>query len=176
MLLGLLAKIKCKEFYFLKRFYLFILEKAREGEQHQCVVASHTPPTRDLARNPGMCPRLRIESATLWFPGQYSIYWATPARANTDNVFNFIFIVDTITDVPIFLPFVYLLHLAPTPPSLWPSPHCCLYLWVMHVCSLANPFPFFPPVPSSSSPLTAVSLSHVSVPLFLFCLSIYFVH
>ena len=28
----------------------------REGEKHQCVVASHTPPTRDLACNPGMCP------------------------------------------------------------------------------------------------------------------------
>ena len=28
----------------------------REGEKHQCVVASHTPPTGDLACNPGMCP------------------------------------------------------------------------------------------------------------------------
>ena len=28
----------------------------REGEKHQCVVASHTPPTGDLAHNPGMCP------------------------------------------------------------------------------------------------------------------------
>ena len=28
----------------------------REGEKHQCVVASYTPPTGDLARNPGMCP------------------------------------------------------------------------------------------------------------------------
>ena len=39
--------------------YLFIeLEKGegKEGEQHQCVVASHAPPTGDLARNPGMCP------------------------------------------------------------------------------------------------------------------------
>ena len=31
-------------------------EGEREGEKHQCVVASHTPPTGDLARNPGMCP------------------------------------------------------------------------------------------------------------------------
>ena len=41
--------------------YLFIFrergrEGGREGEKHQCVVASHTPPTGDLARNPGMCP------------------------------------------------------------------------------------------------------------------------
>ena len=28
----------------------------REGEKHQCVVASHTPPTGDLAGNPGLCP------------------------------------------------------------------------------------------------------------------------
>ena len=40
---------------FSKRFYLF-LERVREGEKHQCVVASHVPPTWDLACNPGMCP------------------------------------------------------------------------------------------------------------------------
>ena len=27
-----------------------------EGEKYQCVVASHAPPTGDLASNPGMCP------------------------------------------------------------------------------------------------------------------------
>ena len=31
-------------------------EREREGENHQCVVASHTLPTGDLACNPGMCP------------------------------------------------------------------------------------------------------------------------
>ena len=48
-------------FFFSFRFYLFyFLEKGREGERegakHQCVVASHAPPTGDLARNPDMCP------------------------------------------------------------------------------------------------------------------------
>ena len=48
-------------FYIFKnRFYLFIYmqgrEGEREGEKHQCVVASHTPPTGDLAHNPGMGP------------------------------------------------------------------------------------------------------------------------
>ena len=38
------------------------------------------PPTGDLACNPGMCSRLRIELATLWFTGQHSIYWTTSAR------------------------------------------------------------------------------------------------
>ena len=42
-------------------FYLFIFrergrEGEREGEKHQSVVASHRPPTGDLAHNPGMCP------------------------------------------------------------------------------------------------------------------------
>ena len=46
---------------FLKRFYLFIFrergkEGEREGEKKQYVVASHVPPTGDLACNPGMCP------------------------------------------------------------------------------------------------------------------------
>ena len=31
-------------------------EGEKEGEKHQCVVASHVPPTGDLAHNPGMCP------------------------------------------------------------------------------------------------------------------------
>ena len=31
-------------------------EGEREGEEHQCVVASHAPPTGDLACTPGMCP------------------------------------------------------------------------------------------------------------------------
>ena len=46
---------------FFLRSYLFIFrdsrrEGEREGEKHQCVVASHMPPTRDPAHNPGMCP------------------------------------------------------------------------------------------------------------------------
>ena len=45
---------------FLKDFIYLFLEKGREGERegekHQCVVASHVPPTGDLACNPGMCP------------------------------------------------------------------------------------------------------------------------
>ena len=46
---------------FVKRFYLFIFrererEGEREGEKHQCVVASHEPPTGDLACNPGKYP------------------------------------------------------------------------------------------------------------------------
>ena len=46
---------------FLNIFYLFIFrergrEGERKGEKHQYVLASHMPPTGDLALNPGMCP------------------------------------------------------------------------------------------------------------------------
>ena len=46
-------------FLFKDIIYLFLergREEEREGEKHKCVVASHTPPTGDLACNPGMCP------------------------------------------------------------------------------------------------------------------------
>ena len=33
-----------------------VRERESEGEKHQCVVASRTPPTGGLAHNPGMCP------------------------------------------------------------------------------------------------------------------------
>ena len=71
-------------FFFFNVLFVYFLERRREGERerqkHQCVVASHAPPTGDLAFNPGMCPRLGIEPATLWFPGRHSVHWATPAR------------------------------------------------------------------------------------------------
>ena len=41
---------------FLLRFYLFLERGWRKRGKHQCVVASHTPPTWDPACNPGMCP------------------------------------------------------------------------------------------------------------------------
>ena len=45
---------------FFKIFYLFIFrergrEGGREGEKHQCVVASHAPPTGDLVHNTVIC-------------------------------------------------------------------------------------------------------------------------
>ena len=47
--------------FFLKKYFMYLfLEVGREGERerekHQCVVACHTSPTRDLACNPGLCP------------------------------------------------------------------------------------------------------------------------
>ena len=36
------------------------MEGEREGEKHQCVVASHMPPNGDLAHNPGTCPDWKL--------------------------------------------------------------------------------------------------------------------
>ena len=47
-------------YIYIFNFIYFIFREGaggeREGEKHQCVVASWVPPTRDLACNPGMCP------------------------------------------------------------------------------------------------------------------------
>ena len=45
-------------FYLFKDFIYLFLERegGRKGETHQCVVASHMPPTGDLAHNPGIHP------------------------------------------------------------------------------------------------------------------------
>ena len=56
-------------FFFFLRFHLFIFreeirEGEREGEKHQCVVASCTLPPGDLDGNAGMCP----EWGSNWLP------------------------------------------------------------------------------------------------------------
>ena len=57
-----------KKNFFLRFYLLYFLERGeewkREGEKHQCVVASRVLPIGDLANNPGMCPRLGIEPVT----------------------------------------------------------------------------------------------------------------
>ena len=68
---------------FFSRFYLInFREKGREEEKHQCMVASHAPPTGGLARNPGMCPDwelLGAQSTEPHQPGRFiffmSVYW-----------------------------------------------------------------------------------------------------
>ena len=85
--------------------------------------------------------------------------------------FFFIFIIDTNTNGPVSSPDSAHLHSVSGPPSLWPSPHYCLGLWVRYRCSLAS----FSQCPPAAWPLTAVSLIHVSMPLFLFCSPVYFV-
>ena len=79
-------------FFFLKIFYLFFtfyliifFRERKEGrkrgrETSMCGCFSHIP---NWGRDPQPrhVPWLGIEPATLWFTGQHSIHWATPARA-----------------------------------------------------------------------------------------------
>ena len=60
---GFLEIFHFLSFFF--KFYLFIFrergrEGEREGEKHQCVVASYAPSTGDLAHNPGMSPDWKL--------------------------------------------------------------------------------------------------------------------
>ena len=51
--------LSMSDFFKIIFIHLFIFREGkgeRDGEKHQCVVASHVPPTGDLACNPGMCP------------------------------------------------------------------------------------------------------------------------
>ena len=46
----------CLFFYFLKILFIYFWERGREGEKHQCMLASYVAPIEDLACNPGMRP------------------------------------------------------------------------------------------------------------------------
>ena len=56
--------------FFLKILFIYFQrggrEGEREGEKHQCVVASRAPPTGDLAHNSGICPDWELN---LWHFG-----------------------------------------------------------------------------------------------------------
>ena len=62
--------------FFLNPIYLFLereREVEREGEKHQCVVASLMSPHWEPGPEPRHVPRLGIKPATLWFAGWCSI-------------------------------------------------------------------------------------------------------
>ena len=44
-----------------------VREGEKEGEKHQCVVASHTSPTGDLACNSRMCPDWELNQQPFGF-------------------------------------------------------------------------------------------------------------
>ena len=45
-------------FSFFKKYFMYLFlergERKEKGKRHHCMVASHMPPTGDLAQNPGM--------------------------------------------------------------------------------------------------------------------------
>ena len=143
---------------FLKRFYLFIFreigrEGKREGEKHQCVGASHMPPTRDQARNPGVCPDQDLnwwpfglqDSTQPTEPHQPGIYCHFTVRSFDlffleDHYFIFIYFFIN------YLIFVQLQLSAFSPhPSTPPQPN-------------------LPPFPASTLPLGFVHVSFIVVP------------
>ena len=64
-----------------KRFYLFIFERGREWEKHECVVSSCAPPYCGPGLQPRHVPWPWIELVNLWFASWHSIHCTTPARA-----------------------------------------------------------------------------------------------
>ena len=88
--------------YFLKIYLLIFSERGREGERegekHQCVVASHAPPTGDLAYNPGMCPDW--ESNLRPFGSQASTQSTEPHHP---GLIYFLYIGSSINNTPFLL-------------------------------------------------------------------------
>ena len=78
---------KIQTYFSLKNFFKKILFreqwKEKERERNINVWLLLVCPHRGLVHNPTMCPRLGIKLSTIWFAGQHSIHWATPARAQT---------------------------------------------------------------------------------------------
>ena len=69
-----------------KRFYLFIFIERGEGRENERerninVWLPVTCPLWGPSLQPRHVPWLGIKLVTLWFTGQHSIHWATPARA-----------------------------------------------------------------------------------------------
>ena len=67
---------------FIYFYILFLLREGKGGRQRniKCGCLSHVP-YWGPGLQPRHVPRLGIKPVTLWFTGQYSIHWATPARA-----------------------------------------------------------------------------------------------
>ena len=74
--------------FFLKNIYLFILDREEGREGNIIVWLPLICPLLGTLPQPRHMPWLGIKPATLWFTGQRSIHWATPARA----IFSFRFI------------------------------------------------------------------------------------
>ena len=50
-------QLRCLTHFFFKILFIFPQRgEGRERRKHQCVVVSHATSTRDLVRNPGICP------------------------------------------------------------------------------------------------------------------------
>ena len=83
----LIFQLPCRVFFFKILFIFIFREREREGKERERnirTISTCLPLTCPLW-GPGLKPKhvpwLGIEPVTLWFAGQHSIHWATPARA-----------------------------------------------------------------------------------------------
>ena len=74
---------------------------------------------------------------------------------------------------PNFFPFSPAPSSAPIPAG---NPHTITHVLASCMLFFSNPVPFCPPVPSSPHSSYSCQSFHVSVPLILFCLLVYYVH
>ena len=72
---------------FFENYFIYLFLERGEGRERgretlMCGCLSHTP-NWGLGQQPRHVPWLGIQVVTLWFAGQHSVHWATPARAKT---------------------------------------------------------------------------------------------
>ena len=148
--LGIVGNLTCSSFslLFFKRF-LFIFRVRggkiqREGEKHQCVVASCTSYTGDLACNPGMCSNWELN----WWPigSQAGVQSTEPHRPRPLSLKKNYFNPCSVTVVPISLHYCPLPY--PPPASHIESSPTIVFVHgsFIHVLWL-DPSPSFPITP-----------------------------
>ena len=112
-------------FLFFKGFIYFLEKRGRKrGKETSSVVASHAPPTGDLACNPGMCPRL----------GNPLVCRPTlnPLSHTSQGINNFFFLFFNF-----LLLFEYICLQFPPPPTIDPTTFW-LCPWILYICSLTT--------------------------------------
>ena len=124
-------------FFFLKRLFTFRQGKGeKKGVKHQCVVASGATPTGDLACNPGTCPDRELNQ--LPFGSRACPQSTEPHQPGQDCFLKYIFLIMLLQLSQYFQP---LPTSTQDPPSLQQPPCLSSCPWVVHISSLASPFP-----------------------------------
>ena len=88
---------------FLKRLFIYLFSESRGGRKRGIETTMFGCLSCAPYWGPGPKPRhvswLGIEPVTLWFAGQHSIHWATPARARS------YFLIQTFLQLPLIFSF-----------------------------------------------------------------------
>ena len=109
-------------------------------------------PSQGPGPQPRHVPQVGIEPATLWFEGQYSIYWATPAKAHQiDFKGQSLSVSSLFFSIPIQMLFwtKYMFQLNCFTPGLFTVPLKCL---LFHCYILITPSPLSLSIMPSTHP------------------------